>query len=921
MPLPILRSRKEHHSLLEHPRIWSIARRMVASVSFTIVVLMFYGCGGAILVGEPSESPTTIQETPISPPPEVSVSKPGDSSTDTNAESGELESTDNAVNPPPEEKTESQAILAEPPKDEGLSLEDSQKVQDLVWEAHFQLEGGNPKKAISLYEQALEIAPNSSFVLMRLGQVLLDTGQVQKAHEIAQRAAAAEPEDAEIQGLLSETYASTGDFESALRAAQEEIRINPNSVQGYLHIAGFAAQLQRADLVIEALQKLTYLDSRNAGKYRYQQATILASQGRVDEAVELYRELLQQFPDNGDVWVSMAELLEATGRVDDALETYRQALEANLDARQAMRIRYLLAERLRDRQAYAEAYAEYQKIRDQKPDEVRAWGDQIEILIEMKKYDEAIDEINSYLALVPFDVRIALLNPVCRLELGQADEAARGISGILATVMADSRSTPLDYYRIGLRLLDPKMQDAIVASGVDATIGTQLLEAQETATDSLLIPASLLMLERKLGREAAASAQLNLLADRLCILGAQAENGELRALNAREAALVFGVLRESPGNLAEILTYKPKQPKYEETWSSFFERLALLLEDGKTSETVSQSPHAATIRNELHAFLKEHPDSLAVRLALIYISPDDELETNAFALLDWLDSQITRNEAGRVERTVSSLFSGKLFEIFTEGAIGERTLRSVIIAETAYPENSLYGYAHGLSLSAQNRDEEAEKQLRQTLEKMTDDDPWYLPASKRLAWIMDRMERYEDALDLLVRLKEIVGDDPDIYRHMALIYDKTDDVEKMEAAAKRVIDLIPNDAESYNMLGYIYAVRNINLDEAVRLIKQADELDPDNGNIVDSLGWVYYRLGYYDRSVETLERAAELMGKEHPVVLDHLGDAYAKTGRINEAIPKWKRALEIGPKYPYEFTPEFQAEVREKVLNAGGTLP
>ena len=97
-----------------------------------------------------------------------------------------------------------------------------------------------------------------------------------------------------------------------------------------------------------------------------------------------------------------------------------------------------------------------------------------------------------------------------------------------------------------------------------------------------------------------------------------------------------------------------------------------------------------------------------------------------------------------------------------------------------------------------------------------------------------------------------------------------------------------------NYLGYSFVEMQINLDEALQMIRTAVDRRPRDGYITDSLGWVYYRLGRYEEAVEWMERAASLMATD-PIVNDHLGDTYWAVGREREARFQWMRAMSFDP--------------------------
>ncbi|MEE2690511.1 MAG: tetratricopeptide repeat protein [Pseudomonadota bacterium] len=115
-----------------------------------------------------------------------------------------------------------------------------------------------------------------------------------------------------------------------------------------------------------------------------------------------------------------------------------------------------------------------------------------------------------------------------------------------------------------------------------------------------------------------------------------------------------------------------------------------------------------------------------------------------------------------------------------------------------------------------------------------------------------------------------------------------------EKDLKRAVELAPEQATALNYLGYSWAERGVNLDEAFALIEKAVALEPQSGAIIDSLGWAHYQRGDYKEAVGHLEKAASLE-PEDATITDHLGDVYWRLGRRVEARYQWKRALELEP--------------------------
>ena len=107
-----------------------------------------------------------------------------------------------------------------------------------------------------------------------------------------------------------------------------------------------------------------------------------------------------------------------------------------------------------------------------------------------------------------------------------------------------------------------------------------------------------------------------------------------------------------------------------------------------------------------------------------------------------------------------------------------------------------------------------------------------------------------------------------------------------------------------NYLGYSWAERGENLDEAFKLLEKALTLRPDSGAIVDSIGWAHYQLGEIDKARDYIERAV-MMEPADPVIADHLGDIYWMLGRETEARYEWRRALGFEP----------EADLRQSLLD------
>lgn len=185
--------------------------------------------------------------------------------------------------------------------------------------------------------------------------------------------------------------------------------------------------------------------------------------------------------------------------------------------------------------------------------------------------------------------------------------------------------------------------------------------------------------------------------------------------------------------------------------------------------------------------------------------------------------------------------------------------------------------------------------LRATIHSVPD----AVDARLSLAGLLASKARHRDAASVMDDVIAGLPQDPRpnawrYYLTRAASLIEIDEWNRAEADLERAVEIAPEEATALNYLGYSWAERGENLDEAFALIEKAVALDPTSGAIIDSLGWAYYQLGDYEEAVGHLEQAASLEPGD-PTITDHLGDVYWRLGRTLEARYQWQRVLELDP--------------------------
>ena len=150
------------------------------------------------------------------------------------------------------------------------------------------------------------------------------------------------------------------------------------------------------------------------------------------------------------------------------------------------------------------------------------------------------------------------------------------------------------------------------------------------------------------------------------------------------------------------------------------------------------------------------------------------------------------------------------------------------------------------------------------------------------------------ALTVLAEALKRYPDNTDLLYDYAMVAEKANNLEAMEKALRRVMELAPTNQNAYNALGYSFAERNIRLPEAYVLVEKALTIAPEDPFIMDSLGWVQFRLGKLKEAEDLLRRAYAV--RPDPEIAVHLGEVLWVKGQKDDAQKFWRDANTKDPK-------------------------
>ena len=165
-----------------------------------------------------------------------------------------------------------------------------------------------------------------------------------------------------------------------------------------------------------------------------------------------------------------------------------------------------------------------------------------------------------------------------------------------------------------------------------------------------------------------------------------------------------------------------------------------------------------------------------------------------------------------------------------------------------------------------------------------------------LANIYKNFENYKIAIDYYTQVLNQIDKNSNMYADV--LYRRGGTYERLKNYSKADKDLLmslnirPDHAYTLNYLSYSWLERNIKIEQAMKMLMRAYELQENDPYITDSVGWGYYLIGDFINAEKYLRRAVELM-PDDPIVNDHYGDVLWQLDRKLQAKYFWEHVLEL----------------------------
>jgi len=134
------------------------------------------------------------------------------------------------------------------------------------------------------------------------------------------------PTDVAAIRMLAEVASRLGRYGDAQKLLERCLELAPGFTAARHNLALVLHRQTRAEAALAEIDRALAVEPRNPG-YRNLKAAILGRIGEYSRSIELYHEVLAEYPGQAKAWMSYGHALKAAGRQDECIAAYRKSLE------------------------------------------------------------------------------------------------------------------------------------------------------------------------------------------------------------------------------------------------------------------------------------------------------------------------------------------------------------------------------------------------------------------------------------------------------------------------------------------------------------------------------------------------------------------------------------------------------------------
>src|SRR5581483_9872371 len=160
-----------------------------------------------------------------------------------------------------------------------------------------------------------------------------------------------------------------------------------------------------------------------------------------------------------------------------------------------------------------------------------------------------------------------------------------------------------------------------------------------------------------------------------------------------------------------------------------------------------------------------------------------------------------------------------------------------------------------------------------------------------MAWYAIAREDYTSAIRTLQQMLGQYPTEIEAYARLARLLYREERTQEAISVVQQGLSADPDAEDLYNVLGVCFLGLN-RYGDAIAAHEHYVQLAPKESNAHDSLGMSYQQAGRYAEATAEYKTALLLDPKFEPSII-HLGDVYSQQGRYREAIGQYQRYIQV----------------------------
>jgi tetratricopeptide (TPR) repeat protein len=180
-------------------------------------------------------------------------------------------------------------------------------------------------KSLAFFQKALELDPENAAIHYKLGEVYARNNEFDNALIHAIQARDLDPTNKYYYLLLADVYTNKSDFSKASEVYEELVQNIPGTEEYLFQAAALYIYQQKFDDALACYEQIEEQFGINE-QITFQKQNILIKQGKMDEVIREGRKLIEAYPGEPEYIADLAKKMTANEKYEDASELLKEAV-------------------------------------------------------------------------------------------------------------------------------------------------------------------------------------------------------------------------------------------------------------------------------------------------------------------------------------------------------------------------------------------------------------------------------------------------------------------------------------------------------------------------------------------------------------------------------------------------------------------